>query len=128
MVEIKYLAVNSVKLAKNPILVMSMKPAKRIIHFMLKYRLWPGIIYLDRYLTLGFNLGNVQILTRCKRRTLYYIQMARRPKIMRYYNSLAIFILILDQLVKWFQSRFYTQHAFALCKPFCGVNCNVFFI
>ena len=54
--------------------------------------------------------------------------MARRPKIMRYYNSLAIFIIILDQSVKWVQSQFYTQHAFALCKPFCGVHCNIFFL
>ena len=53
--------------------------------------------------------------------------MTRRPKIMRYYNYLAIFILILDQSVKWFQSQFYTQHTFALCKPFCGVNYNIVF-
>jgi hypothetical protein len=45
---IKSLAVNSVKLEKYPILVMSMKPAKRIIQLMFKYRSWPGIIYLTK--------------------------------------------------------------------------------
>jgi hypothetical protein len=85
---------------------MSMKPAKRIIHLMFKYRLWPGIIYLTKVFGECTNFNKMY--------NFYNIQMARRPKIMRYYNSLAIFILILDQLVKWFQSQFYTQHAWIL--------------